>query len=330
MAELRKYASHLREAGRSRIPPFLMTPIHIVKTAFALLRKTAVQWAAAEPFRNSTVIAYYTIFSLPGLLVIIVNLAGYFWGEEAIASRIADQAQQMIGSDSARAIETIMRNTNEKDQFTLSSILGFCTLIFGATGVFFHMQKSINDVWDVEPQPKKQFLKFLHDRLFSFGLIITVGFLLLVSLVLSAVLGSLSEWVGQRFSESLANLLAALDVLVSFSMITILFAAIFKVLPDAEVQWRDVWVGAVVTSLMFVIAKFALGFYFGHSEPGVAYGAASSVVLILLWVSYTTMVVLFGAQFTRVYAEHRGRWVRPSEIAVSAESDQKEGDNPQG
>lgn len=299
-----------------------------IKTAARLFKKTAGKWFGRDPFRSSTVVAYYTIFSLPGLLVIIVNTAGYLWGEEAVAKRISGQAEAMIGSDSARAIETIMRNTNDSDQLTISSILGFCTLIFGATGVFYQLQKSLNLVWDVKAKPEKQFLKFLHDRLFSLGLILTVGFLLLVSLVLSALLGVASEWVSTHFSDSLTALFKVLDISVSLAVITVLFAAIFKILPDAEVQWSDVWVGAAVTSILFVIAKFIIGYYFGQSNPGVAYGAAGSIVLILLWVSYTTMVLLFGAEFTRVYAEHRGHGIEPSEIAVSTSDD--DDDNNEG
>lgn len=301
-----------------------MNIIKSVKTAGALLRKTAAKWFARDPFRSSTVIAYYTIFSLPGLLVIIVNSAGYFWGEEAVASRISAQAQEMIGSQSARAIETIMKNTNDSDKLTISSIMSLFTLIFGATGVFYQVQKSLNLVWEVNAKPEKQFLKFLHDRLFSLGLVLTVGFLLLVSLVLSALLGVLSDWVSTHFSESLAVMFKFLDIGVSLAVITVLFAAIFKILPDAEVRWRDVWVGAAVTSALFVVAKFLIGFYFGRSDPGLAYGAAGSIVLILLWVSYSTMVLLFGAEFTRVYAEHRGRRIEPSDIAVPARDSQSE------
>lgn len=295
-----------------------------IKVAGSLLRQTARAWWSRDPFRNSTVIAYYTIFSLPGLLVIIVNSAGYFWGEEAVAGRITAQAQELIGSESARAIETIMKNTRESDKLTLSSILGLGTLIFGATGVFYQMQKSLNIVWGVKAKPEKQFMKFLHDRLFSLGLILTVGFLLLVSLVLSAFLGALSEWIGARFSETVTVLFKALDMGLSLAVITVLFAAIFKVLPDAEVRWRDVWVGAVATSALFVIAKFLIGFYFGRSDPGLAYGAAGSIVLILLWVSYTSMVLLFGAEFTRVYAEYRGRGIAPSPIAEPVNDDRNE------
>lgn len=305
-----------------------MNIIRAGKVAARLLGTAARKWFGRDPFRSSTVVAYYTIFSLPGLLVIIINTAGAVWGEAAIAKRISDQANELIGSDSARAIETIMRNANDSDQLTISSILGFCTLIFGATGVFYQLQKSLNLVWDVKAKPEKQFMKFLHDRIFSLGLILTVGFLLLVSLVLSALLGVLSEWVRTHFHESLTTLFSLLDIATSLVIITVLFAAIFKILPDAEVRWSDVWVGAVVTSALFVVAKFIIGYYFGQSEPGLAYGAAGSIVLILLWVSYSTMVLLFGAEFTRVYAEYKGHNIEPTEIAVSTsdENDQSRED----
>ncbi len=276
------------------------------------------KWISRDPFRNSTVIAYYTIFSLPGLLVILVNMVGYFWGEQFIADLITEQTRDTIGKDSARAIQAIMVNVQDEEKSRIASWMGFGSLLFGATGLFYQIQQSLNMVWEVEAKPGGQFLKFLKDRIFSFGLILTVGFLLLVSLILSTFLGSVSDWVGRHFSESLAVLFGVLDIVLSLTVITVLFAAIFKILPDAEIKWRDVWVGAVFTAVLFVVAKFLLGFYFGHSRPGLAYGTAGSIVLILLWVSYTTMVLLFGAEFTKVYAERRGRRIRPSDIAVAA------------
>ncbi len=295
-----------------------MNPIRKLKSAGSMVIEAGSKWFSRDPFRNSTVIAYYTIFSLPGLLVILVNMVGYFWGEQFIADLITEQTRDTIGRDSARVIQVIMNNVQDEDKTRVASWMGFATLLFGATGLFYQIQQSLNMIWEVEVRPGGQFLKFLKDRIFSFGLILTVGFLLLVSLILSTFLGSVSDWVSQHFSESLAVLFSVLDIVLSLTVITVLFAAIFKILPDAEISWRDVWVGAVVTAVLFVVAKFVLGFYFGHSRPGLAYGTAGSIVLILLWVSYTTMVLLFGAEFTKVYAERRGRRIPPSEIAVAA------------
>ena len=266
-----------------------------------------------EPFNKSIIIAYYTIFSLPGLLVIIINIAGYFFGEKAVTGEISGQIQGMIGGDAARDIERIIANASQTKGSALASLLGAATLLFGATGVFYNLQQIFNKIWEVELKPKSQILKLIKDRIFSFGLILVVGFLLLVSLVLSAVLSAVSTWVLLHLSASLRFVFKLLDIVVSLGVITLLFAALFKFLPDVRIQWRSVWLGAGLTSVLFVIAKFLLGLYFGQSEPGSTYGAAGTIVLIMLWVSYAGIILLFGAMFTRIYAARKGHIIAPSE-----------------
>lgn len=280
-------------------------------------RETFHRWLAREPFRSSAVIAFYTIFSLPGLLVIIVNLAGYFYGEEVITSRISVEIENMIGGTTAKDIEAIIANASVHQSSTFASLIGIATLIFGATGVFYQLQQTLNQIWEVKPQPKRKVVKMIIDRAFSFGLILVVGFLLLVSLVLSALLAVLSDWVSFYFSETFNIVFRILDLSLSLGVITFLFAAIFKFLPDAKVPWRDVWIGAFVTALLFVSAKFALGLYFGHSNPASVYGAAGTIILIMLWMSYAGLIILFGAEFTRIHADRRGDHVKPLEFAVS-------------
>lgn len=282
-----------------------------------IFRDTFIQWLDRDPFRSTAVIAFYTIFSLPGLLVIIINLAGYFYGQEAVTRRISSEIEGMIGGNTAKDIEAIIANASVNQDFTFASFIGIATLIFGATGVFYQLQQTLNLIWQVTPQPKRKIVKMILDRIFSFGLILAVGFLLLVSLVLSALLTLLSEWVSYYFSETFVTLFRILDFSLSLGVVTLLFAAIFKFLPDAKVPWTDVWVGAFVTALLFVVAKLALGFYFGHSNPASAYGAAGTVILIMLWVSYAGSIILFGAEFTRIHADRRGAKVKPLEFAVS-------------
>ncbi len=285
---------------------------------FALIfRDTFIQWLDRDPFRSTAVIAFYTIFSLPGLLVIIINLAGYFYGHEAVTRRISSEIEGMIGGNTAKDIEAIIANASVNQDFTFASLVGIATLIFGATGVFYQLQQTLNLIWEVKPEPKRKIIKMILDRIFSFGLILAVGFLLQVSLVLSTLLSLLSEWVAFYFSETFNTLFRILDFSLSLSVVTFLFAAIFKFLPDAKVPWRDVWIGAFVTALLFVVAKLALGFYFGHSNPASAYGAAGTVILIMLWVSYAGSIVLFGAEFTRIHADRRGDHPKPLEFAVS-------------
>lgn len=287
------------------------------KNLAVLLKDTFTQWLEREPFRGSAVIAFYTIFSLPGLLVIIINITGYFYGEEAVTNRISAEVGEMIGSQTAQDVEAIIASAGQNDDSTMASLVGIATMIFGATGVFYQLQQTLNLIWEVKPQPKQKIVKLVMDRIFSFGLILAVGFLLLVSLALSAILSVLSEWVSYYFSGAFNFLFRILDFSLSLAVITFLFGAIFKFLPDAEVRWKDVWVGALVTAILFVIAKIALGLYFANSNPASPYGAAGTIILIMLWVSYAGLILLFGAEFTRIYANRYGETIRPAEYAIS-------------
>jgi len=290
-----------------------------------LLKDTFKEWNEREPFNNAIIIAYYTIFSLPGLLVIIINLAGYFFGKEAVTNQISSQIGGIIGGDTAKDVQGIVAKASSNEGTTISSILGIATLIFGATGVFYQLQQILNKMWEVAPQPKQKFLKIIKDRVFSFGIILVIGFFLLVSLVLSAALAAVSEWVASHLSEGLTVLFRILDIVVSVGIITLLFAGMYKFLPDAKIKWKDVWMGAIVTAILFVIAKYALGVYFGNSDPGSMYGAAGSIILIMLWVTYAGMILLFGAEFTQLYAKRHGRNIQPSSHAISTKGNNDNG-----
>src|SRR6478609_3279405 len=286
---------------------------------WGLLKDTFRQWIGREPFNNSIIIAYYTIFSLPGLLIIIINLAGYFYDKQEITTQITNEIQGIVGGDTAKDIESIITKASESKNTVISSIVGIATLLFGATGVFYQLQQMLNKIWKVAPKAKTRhkILELMKYRLFSFGLIVVVGFLLLVSLVLSAGLSALSSWVSIHMSESVMLFFRLMDIVVSLSIITLLFAAIFKFLPDVKVKWRDVWPGAFLTSILFVIAKFVLGLYFGESDLGSTYGAAGSIILIMLWVSYSGLILLFGSEFTHVYISRHGKVAEPTPVAVS-------------
>jgi membrane protein len=300
--------------------------IDSIKNHGSMFKTTFKQWNQREPFNNSIIIAYYTIFSLPGLLVILINIAGYFFGAEAVTKQLSGQIGGLVGGDTAKSIQDMIANAQKMGGTTLSTILSVATLLFGATGVFYQLQQMLNKIWEVKPKPKESaILKLIKDRVFSFGLILVVGFLLLVSLVLSAALSALSGWVESHVSEAFLVVFNLLDILVSIGVVTVLFAAIFKFLPDAKIVWRDVWHGAIMTSILFVIAKYLLGLYFGNSDPGSTYGAAGSIILIMLWVSYAGLILLFGAEFTQVYARAHGRNVKPTEGAVSTEGKNENG-----
>ena len=277
-----------------------------VKQFVALVRTTFTQWNRNDPFSNSIVIAYYTIFSLPGLLVIIINMAGYFLGDEAVTNQLSVQISGVVGGDTAKSVEEMIANASVNRGATLSTILAVATLIFGATGVFYQLRQILNKMWNVLPDRRKKFVQLIMDRASSLGLILVVGFLLLVSLVLSAAVASISKWIGTNIDESLIVVFGVLDWIVSIGVISLLFAAIFKFVPDIKILWKNVWPGAMMTAVLFVIAKFLLGIYFAKTDPGSTYGAAGSIVLIMLWVTYSALILLSGAQFTKVYTQRHG------------------------
>jgi membrane protein len=287
-----------------------------IKGFFILLRDTFKEWYAEDPFRQSAVIAYYAIFSLPALLVLIVSIASAFFGTEAVMGNLSEQVGSSMGDATAEEIENMVANATLKGNSLLATIIGIAVLAFGATGVFAQLQKSLNTIWEVEATPKKQFLKILKDRLFSFGLILSIGFLMLISFVVSSLLASMNDWMEQRLPESSLVLLKVFAVIVSVSISAVLFALMFKVLPDAWVKWRYVRTGAILTALLFEAGKFALGIYFGQADPASAYGAAGSIILILLWVSYSCMLLFFGAEFTKQYATHYGEGIVPARDAI--------------
>ena len=299
-----------------------------IKQLGGLFKKTYQLWSEREPFNNAIIIAYYTIFSLPGLLVIIINLAGYFFDSGEVTSTISSQVGGMMGGNTAKDVEMIVTASSKNEGTTLSSILAVATLLFGATGIFYQTQQILNKMWEVKPNPQKtkqKLVKLVRDRVFSFGLILVVGFLLLVSLVLSAGLTALSGWIAAHVSEALVPIFKVLDIVVSIGIVTLLFAAMYKFLPDAKIDWSDVWIGAFVTAVLFVLAKFLLGLYFGNTDPASAYGAAGSIILIMLWVSYAGMILLFGAEFTQVYANRFGHKVVPAEGPVSTQGENDNG-----
>lgn len=284
------------------------------------LKNTFTAWDSRMTFASSAVIAYYTIFSLPGLLVVIINVAGYFLGKEAVTNQLTAQLGGLIGIDAAQYIQNVVAMASKSKDTWLASAIGIATLLFGATGVFVNVQQIFNNIWEIKPKPKGKFLKLIRDRLFSFGLVLVMGFMLLVSLLLSTLLNLLSAWVAGYLSESFLVVFKILDLALSISIITFLFAAMYKYMPDIKISWKAVLPGALLTSILFVIAKFALGLYFGTSNPGTTYGAAGSVILIMLWVSYSGLILLFGAEFTREWSKCSGVKVKPTEVAVKTDA----------
>lgn len=288
-----------------------------LKNIFSLLKVTFKKWNKRDPFKESAVIAYNTIFSLPGLMVVVVTLAGYFFGADAVSGRLHSQIAEAMGVETADQIQQMLIAANKSKDSWWATAIGIVTILIGATGVFVQMQKLLNTIWEVEATTTKSgIFVFLKTRLFSFGLIMTIAFLLLVSLVLSSLLSALGNWTISRTSESLLFVFQIVNFGFSLAIITVLFAFMFKILPDAKIKWNLVWVGAFFTALLFVIGKSALGLYFGTANPGSGYGAAGSIILILLWASYSSMIVFFGAEFTKVYSDYYYGEIPASENAV--------------
>ncbi|HEY5593489.1 MAG TPA: YihY/virulence factor BrkB family protein [Paludibacter sp.] len=282
------------------------------------LKISSKEWWAKDPFKESAVIAYYAIFSLPGLLVVIITVAGYFFGQEAVNGQIASQITSTMGEDTAQQIQDIIAKGTESKNSFLATIIGVITILVGATGVFAQFQKSINTIWEVKADESKSgILSLLKARLFSFGLIIAIAFILIVSLVISATLSALGTWMTNYISESLPIILQVINFILSLSILAVLFALMFKYFPDAKIKWRHVWVGSLVTAIFFETGKAALGLYFGNADPGSGYGAAGSIILIMLWVSYSSMIVFYGAEFTHAYAKLKDGKIAPDKNARS-------------
>jgi len=295
-----------------------------ISNFWEISKKTIVAWNKADPFRQGAIISYYAIFSIPALLVIIITAAGYFFGKEAVSGEISNQVTAAMGADTAKQLEEIVANASESKNSVLAAIIGVITLLVGATGVFVQLQKSLDLIWEVEVKAEKAWLKSLKDRVFSFGLIMSIGFLLLISLLISAGLSAFSEWIKASMPDFMMVVFRLISFVVNFAVITVLFALMFRILPDAKVRWKDVWLGAMITALLFIAGKFALGLYFGKANPGSAYGAAGSIVLLMLWVNYSSMIVFLGAEYTKQFALHFGRDIEPAKDAVRIEGSEKE------
>lgn len=280
-----------------------------------LFHTTFKEWNDKDPFRQSAVIAYYAIFSMPGLLVLIITIAGYFFGNDTVNQSILEQVASTLGSDTAIQIKEMLLKVNQSKSTISGSIIGISTILVGATGVFVELQKTFNTIWCVKVVAKRGILPILKARLFSFGLILAIAFLLIISLVVSTALAAINNWIKVDSSEWMIIVFRILNFIISLAVISTLFGLMFKILPDAKIEWKHVWLGSIVTGLLFTIGKTGLSYYFGKAEPASAYGAAGSVILMLLWVSYSSMILFFGAEFTAAYAKMYSGVVPPSDIA---------------
>jgi len=286
-----------------------------LKGYWGLLKETANEWLEDKAPRLGAALAYYTALSIAPLLVIAIFIAGLVFGKQAAQGHLLDQIRSLVGAQAGQAIETMVANANQPRTGSLSAILGVITLLVGATGVVGQLQDALDTIWEVAPKPGRGLLGALKDRILSLAMVLGLGFLLLVSLILSTVLTALGTFfVG--LIPAFAPAMEAVNFVVSFVVVTLLFAMIFKLLPDAKIAWSDVWVGAVLTALLFTLGKFLLGLYLGRSGLSSTYGAAGSLVALLVWVYYSSQIVFFGAEFTKIYANRFGSRIVPSKDAV--------------
>lgn len=291
----------------------------ILKTAFnGFMNDLALKYSAS--------LAYYTIFSLAPLLLLVISIAGLVFGKDASQGRVFYEINGLVGNDAAKQVQDMIKSLEMSGKSTISVIIGMVTLIVGATTVFGEIQESINIIWQVKPKPKVGWVKLVKNRLLSGSMIVTIGFLLLVSLIINGALLALSDHLQHFLPAITVTLFNILNALISFVVIAVLFGVIFKVLPDAKISWRDVRSGALFTAVLFMIGRLVIGIYIQKSGTSSTYGAAGSLIVILLWIYYTAAILYFGAEFTRAYVDFYGKRIEPADYAVHVEQTEEEKD----
>jgi membrane protein len=290
-----------------------------------LFKKSFEEWYEDDPFQKAAALAYYTLFSLAPLLIILIGIVGLFSGTTEAQEYIVGGLAGLLGEESAGAIREMVRNANREQSGGFATLMGIVLLLFGAGGVLGQFQYSLNQIWGVKTKSDSGWWPVIRARVFSYAMLLVIGFLLLVSLVVTTVLSAMTRYLTEVLPAA-AALWPVLDILVSFVFVTALFAMIYKVLPDVHIAWKDVWIGAAITALLFALGKFLIGLYLGKSGVSSTYGAAGSLVTILLWVYYSALVFFFGAEVTKVYATEYGSGLQPTEIAET--TDDKQSTNP--
>jgi membrane protein len=287
-----------------------------LKKIATLFKHTGEGFINDNCLKLSAALSYYTVFALGPLLIIIISLANIFLKAKDAQVRVYAEMHKLLGKEAAEQIQSIILNIQSSDDNTTGAVIGTIILIIGATGVFTEMQDSINYIWSVKAKPKKGWLKFLTNRLLSFSMVVGLGFMLLVSLIVNTLLNLLSEKLTRLLSEYTVTVFNLVNYAIILVVITALFAVIFKILPDATIAWKDAMVGAILTAALFVIGKIAIGYYLGKANLGVTYGTAASIIIILVWVYYSSIILYFGAEFTKMYALQAGSGIRPKDTAV--------------
>ncbi len=290
------------------------------KSSWGILKQSVVSFVNGDSFTHASSIAFYTIFSLPAILLISLSIGSTLFERTDVQRELISQVGLLIGQGSAAEIENILLNASRHTDSWLARVVGIATLVLSATSVFLSLQISINQIWKIKPKPKKGFIKFIINRLLSLAMVISMGFVLMVSLVVDTLLVMFQEKLSDNFGGITLTIVTGLNITVSLLFIAVLFGLMFKMLPDAKIKWRDVWVGSLVTTGLFTGGKFLIGLYLGNSSLNSAYGAAGSLVIILVWVYYSALIFLFGAELTYIYTKEAGSGIEPYTNAVSVET----------
>ncbi|MGE5518465.1 MAG: YihY/virulence factor BrkB family protein [Candidatus Dadabacteria bacterium] len=299
-----------------------------VKGIWKIIKESFTGFGNDKVMKLSASLAYYTVFSIGPMIIVIIYLAGVIYGTEAVQGTIFGQIRGLVGPQAAIAIQDMIKNAAFYRNGSFAAIIGIITLIIGATGVFTEIQESVNMIWGLKPKPKKGWLKMIMNRLLSFSIVVSLGFIMLVSLVINGLIEGLMGRLKANFPDMAVMLVYLINIIITFIVITVLFGIIFKVLPDAFIKWRDVLVGSMVTAVLFMIGKFAITFYIGNSNISTTYGAAGSLVVLLIWIYYSSIILYFGAEFTKAYATDYGSSIHPDKYAVwvkNVEVEEKQG-----
>ncbi len=289
-----------------------------------LLKDTFIGFIDDNAIKLAASLSYYTIFALPPLLIVIISLCGIFLGKDAVRGEIFGQINGLVGNEAALQIQNIIKNVKLNSDNVFAATVGVITLLIGASGVFGEIQGSINSIWGLKAKPKRGVMKFLKNRLMSFSMIGSMGFLLLVGLIVNSAMDLLDQRLALRFPQFTIDAFYVINLLIVYGIITSLFCVIFKTLPDGKVALKDALIGSSITAFLFMLGKFAIGAYLGRSSISSTYGAAGSVILVLLWVYYSAIILYFGAEFTKVYSHLYGSKIIPNDYAVQVKTTEKE------
>lgn len=287
----------------------------ITNKYWGILVDAATGFAEDKGMKLSSALAYSTIFSLPPMLLLVIIFGGAFYGQDAIQGKIFMELKDIVGSNTALQVQEVIKGLQSQKNSKLATIIGSVALVIGATGIFVEIQDSLNMIWGVRPKAKKGFIKLLLNRVMSFSMIIGLGFLLIVSLVVNTLLLAMSNYLLRLLPELPINILSLINTAVIFFVISFLFSVIFKMLPDVRIHWKNVWPGSFVTSALFLLGKFLIGIYISNTNTVSLYGAASSIIILLLWIYFSAAILYFGAEFTRAYIEYHGQKIVPSTYA---------------